>query len=125
MRVRLTPGSPNFMGKKEDQARWYASHRVAQKARVKRNRTLREMGRIRRLSDYLIEQGCKDCGERDPVVLEFDHLRDKTDSVSKLFQSGWSWERLMTEIAKCEVVCRNCHTRRTAKRNGWRKAAGR
>ena len=60
---------------------------------------------------------CADCGERDPVVLEFDHLRDKTfDIGSKLIHKAWP--AVLAEIAKCEVVCANCHRRRTARRRG-------
>jgi hypothetical protein len=55
--------------------------------------------------------------ERDPVVLEFDHLRDKSFNIgSKLVHC--SWEKVLAEIAKCEVVCANCHRRRTSARKG-------
>lgn len=74
---------------------------------------------------YLLEHPCMDCGETDPVVLEFDHLRDKVCSVSKLITDGAAMSRLRAEIAKCEVVCANCHRRRTYKRNdGWRYRNG-
>jgi len=73
----------------------------------------------RRLLAYFLEHPCTDCGEADPVVLEFDHLRDKTANINSLI-SG-SWRRIMAEIAKCEVVCANCHRRRTYERQGaWR-----
>src|SRR4051794_36986150 len=58
-----------------------------------------------------------DCGETDPVVLEFDHLRDKEfDIASGIHYHAWS--KVLAEIAKCEVVCANCHRRRTARRRG-------
>jgi hypothetical protein len=56
-----------------------------------------------------------DCGEADIVVLEFDHLRDKVANVAKLMQEA-PWVVVEREIAKCEVVCCNCHRRRTARR---------
>ena len=68
-----------------------------------------------KLHHYKQERGCADCGENDPVVLEFDHLRDKVDNVAALV-TRWSWKRLLTEIEKCDVVCANCHRRRTHKR---------
>jgi len=74
----------------------------------------------RRILEYLLEHPCVDCGEADPIVLEFDHLRDKTRNVSQLLL-GYSWARIMQEIEKCEVVCCNCHRRRTFIRQGaWR-----
>ena len=78
----------------------------------------------RRLWGYLLEHPCVDCGETDPVVLEFDHLRDKSANVGQLV-NGYSWKRVTREIAKCEVVCANCHRRRTyLRQNSWRVANG-
>lgn len=67
------------------------------------------------LVEYLRAHPCADCGEDDLLVLEFDHLRDKTANISQLMVNH-SVRRLLEEIAKCEVVCANCHRRRTAKR---------
>jgi hypothetical protein len=77
---------------------------------------------IEYLIAYLKEHPCVDCGESDIVVLDFDHQRDKVELVS-LLTHGYSLERLKREIDKCEVVCANCHRRRTAKQFGWRKLA--
>jgi hypothetical protein len=64
---------------------------------------------------------CVDCGERDPAVLEFDHLGPKRDHVAWLAGTGYSVGVLEDEIEKCQVVCVNCHRRRTATRGGsWR-----
>lgn len=69
-----------------------------------------------RLLDYLAERACSDCSETDLLVLEFDHVRDKSDSISVMVCRGDAWPSILAEIAKCEVVCANCHRRRTAKR---------
>ena len=79
------------------------------------------------LIEYLEVHPCVDCGEADIVVLEFDHLRDKHSNVSRLVLGGFEWAKVVAEIAKCEVVCANCHTRRTAERGRtyrWRHVHG-
>jgi len=68
--------------------------------------------------NYLRSHPCVDCGERDIVVLEFDHLRDKDANVSHYIRMG-QLPRALLEIEKCEVVCANCHRRRTSTRAGW------
>jgi hypothetical protein len=73
--------------------------------------------RTKYLIEYFRAHPCLDCGETDPVVLEFDHLRDKEFGIGAgLVQKGW--ETILAEIEKCEVVCANCHRRRTAQRQG-------
>jgi hypothetical protein len=72
---------------------------------------------------YLIEffrtRPCVDCSESDPLVLEFDHRSDKIFNISKGIRDR-SWASVLDEIAKCDVVCANCHRRRTARRGGSR-----
>lgn len=65
-----------------------------------------------------MDHGCKDCGYREnPYALQFDHISDdKKDSVSNLIRSDYSWETILVEINKCEVVCANCHAIRTQNR---------
>jgi hypothetical protein len=60
---------------------------------------------------------CRDCGFRyPPYVMDFDHISGtKIMDVSKLTRFG-SERKLREEIAKCEVVCSNCHRERTHKR---------
>jgi 5-methylcytosine-specific restriction endonuclease McrA len=92
--------------------------RKAQKSKLKRNKKL-QVGRD--IIAIHINKGCVDCGELDPIVLEFDHVDPTTKykDVSKLL--GKSLHKLEDEITKCQVVCANCHKRRTAKMFGsWR-----
>lgn len=58
---------------------------------------------------------CTDCGQKfPPEVMEFDHLTDKKTEVAAMLR--FSWTQLRAEIAKCELVCANCHSLRTAQR---------
>ena len=95
---------------------YYRANREAQKARLLRNvRTTREDNRLRTV-EYLLRHPCVDCGERDIVVLQFDHLRDKRGDIATLVASGRTWKAIAREIEKCEVRCSNCHRRKTAQR---------
>lgn len=60
---------------------------------------------------------CKDCGGSFTApIMEFDHLHNKTRNVSEMVNAAVSLHTLKEEIAKCEVVCANCHRIRTFKR---------
>ncbi len=56
-----------------------------------------------------------------PLVLEFDHLRNKAFNIGEGFAER-VWKTILEEIEKCEVVCANCHRRRTALRRGTLRA---
>ena len=84
----------------------------------------------RRLRNKAIAQAakdvpCADCGKRFPaVVMDFDHRdpnkkRYPAKGMAVLFSAGET--ALRAEIAKCDVVCSNCHRIRTwtEKPNGW------
>ncbi len=65
------------------------------------------------------DRPCTDCGESYPYyVMQFDHMDGETKvlDVATALSRGWSIARLQQEIAKCEVVCANCHAIRTHKR---------
>jgi hypothetical protein len=85
------------------------------------NRRKRESHR-QRVREYLLTHPCVDCGEPDPVVLEFDHRVpvEKSFSIGEKLGVTWRWEIIEAEIAKCDVRCANCHRRRTAQQ----RAAG-
>lgn len=87
--------------------------RVKAKARVNANRI--------KLYSYLDNHPCVCCGEKDPIVLEFDHLdpSNKHIAVSNAVCNGWSWKRIYSEIEKCQVLCANCHRRKTALQFEW------
>jgi hypothetical protein len=99
----------------------YAANRQRYIDSAGRRRKALVAERMAYLVAYLREHPCVDCGEADPVVLEFDHLRDKEFGIGKGFRDR-GWKSVLDEMAKCEVVCANCHRRRTAKRGGFARA---
>lgn len=62
---------------------------------------------------------CADCGERfEPCAMDFDH-RDATTkrhTVARMVGRS-STAAILAEVAKCDIVCANCHRLRT-----WRRA---
>lgn len=93
------------------------SYYVKKAARFRRKRKAENLAR---LLAYFADHPCVDCGETDPVVLQFDHVRgEKYKAVGALFAEGSSWEMIEAEIEKCVVRCANCHWRKTAKQFGW------
>lgn len=55
------------------------------------------------------ERGCIFCRERDPICLDFHH-RDRKAKKKVISQlKSAATKQLMEEIAKCEVICSNCH----------------
>ena len=70
---------------------------------------------------YLSKHPCIDCGEKDPIVLEFDHQKDKIAAVSVLIKGNYPISTIKKEIEKCKVRCANCHRKKTAITHNWYK----
>lgn len=82
----------------------------------------RHRERIRaKLFEFLSSQSCIDCGENDPILLEFDHIdrTNKFKDISKLLSGHYGWKTVEPEIAKCEIRCANCYRRKTYNQFGW------
>jgi hypothetical protein len=79
-----------------------------------KNREVLERNRLFVL-DFLISRCCVDCGEKDPIVLDFDHKSDKENSISRLIRKLCCLKTLQKEIDKCEIRCANCHRRKTSR----------
>lgn len=104
----------------KDRLRYSSLEDDARSLRRSRERA-RKAATKQRVDAILAASGCVDCGERDPIVLEFDHVGPKLASVSVMVRQGLSWARISREIAKCEVRCVNDHKRVTAQRRAARQ----
>jgi hypothetical protein len=70
---------------------------------------------------FLLTHPCQSCGEADPRVLEFHHREPsrKDMDITHMLSGGYSLRRLQAEIAKCDVLCANCHRKVTVEERGW------
>lgn len=89
-----------------------------EKAAVRRKALLsKRYAEVEKLKDV----PCMDCGGRFPrICMDFDHVHgEKIDSISRMLRKAFSWELILAEMAKCEIVCSNCHRVRTAIRGQY------
>ena len=89
--------------------RCYPCNRIH--SRIQRHKTLSKLWLIKTLN------GCADCGYNEhPVALQFDHLPEFEKKFELSRADQYTWEETEAELAKCEVVCANCHAIRTFNR---------
>jgi hypothetical protein len=101
----------------------YVNNSAAHNARRKEARKQYRIRNRAYVVEYLRTHPCVDCGEADPLILEFDHLdpKDKKYVMSDLSRTGCPLALLQREMAKCAIRCIHCHRRRTARQFGWAK----
>lgn len=63
------------------------------------------------------QNGCTDCKQKYPwYVLDFDHVYGKKVANIGQMLNYFSVEDILKEVAKCDIVCSNCHRERTYQR---------
>jgi hypothetical protein len=98
---------------------WYARNQPSERERLRKQKADNTAASRAYIWDYLLNHPCVDCGESDPRVLEFDHVRgEKRAPVSTMVRNNSSPLAIQDEISKCEVRCSNCHRRRHYKEYG-------
>lgn len=100
---------------------YYAENKPKHIQEVRKHKRANYLFVREQVVEYLLDHPCVMCGESNPIVLEFDHLRDKCYNVSRMLASSMVWETILKEIEKCQVLCANCHRIKTAKDFGWHK----
>jgi hypothetical protein len=93
---------------------WYQRNKEIHMQRVLRV-TRRQREFARQFVDNAKSRPCLDCGVQfPPCAMDFDHVRGtKVADLARLRLARGGWSKLVDEIAKCEVVCANCHRLRT------------
>lgn len=99
---------------RENTLRWKARH--PEQARIQADDTkARQLAKRRNFLIALKNKPCADCGREFPsCVMEFHHVRgEKEFSVGNGVNNALSLKRINDEIAKCDLLCANCHRIRT------------
>lgn len=70
-------------------------------------------------------KGCSCCGfkAKHPCQLDLHHTDPSTKTYKgshKAYDAGWSMKRIKLELAKCVVVCKNCHSLETQESGHWK-----
>lgn len=95
---------------KECSNRWYQKHKeVVIERRKKRQIEIHNW--FRKYKSTLV---CIDCGISHPALLQFHHRdrAEKSFTISKIISRARSVKQITDEMAKCDVVCVNCHAKR-------------
>lgn len=90
-----------------------------QKEKTQSKSNFSKLKRRRELWDIKEASGCVDCNEKYPhFMLHFDHKPEfqKNGTVTKIY-STYGKIKGLEEMAKCDIVCANCHAIRTYSRN--------
>jgi hypothetical protein len=97
---------------KEYDAAWYQANKARRRAKARAD----QQRYVAWLDSLKEGRPCADCGQvYPPYVMEWDHLPgvEKTLVLGNTRGSAHGKERILAEIAKCELVCANCHRERT------------
>ena len=91
--------------------RWYEANKVKHLKNVKKRKD-EHRGHLKEVANSY-KKKCGICTEADPCCLEFHHLdpKEKELKIAIAIRNAWSETRLIKEILKCMVVCRNCHAK--------------
>jgi hypothetical protein len=104
----------HYVANKDD---YFARRLLSNRRSIDRNRAY--------ALEFLRTHPCVDCGQTDPILLDFDHIdpSTKTAAVSNLIRCAYGLARIKAEIERCVVRCVKCHRNRTAEQFSWNAGA--
>lgn len=92
---------------------WYQNNKIRQNEHTQRLRRKRRLF----INALKIGKACFDCGNLfEPYVLQFDHRPGETKQFTPSRMVVCSEKTILRELAKCDLVCANCHAIRTHRR---------
>ena len=95
--------------KRSYQRNWHQRNKVGRIAKIYERK-----GRLWEFYNQLkANSECAHCGEKHPATLQFHHRdpQEKEFNLGKAVSDGYSIERIKKEVAKCTVLCANCHAK--------------
>ena len=114
---------PTFMERQRGYGRKQYNERIKtseERAARHRETTLRAQQRrrerqqeVRKRLQQLLGGKCIRCGIDDYRLLDFDHVDPVTKTMNISQELHLSWERLVEETNKCQLLCPNCHRLKT------------
>jgi hypothetical protein len=92
---------------RKHQHEWYLRNKRKQ---LDKNNAIRKRN-VAWTNSYKQIHPCSKCGESDICCLEFHHVDSSTkeENIARSVTGGWSIKRIEREVAKCIVLCANCH----------------
>lgn len=97
-------------------ALWHQRNKERRRVAIR----LRRSAKRQYVQDLKEGKSCLDCGiEYPPYVYDFDHLPEfeKSFPLSSTGMRDKTLDQIIAEVAKCELVCANCHRHRTYMRS--------
>lgn len=92
-------------------SQWY--HRNKHTDVYKLRERSRRLSKITSIDAYIrglkLQKGCEACGYNKCAAALCFHHRDPSKKIFQISERCKSWRALRREIAKCDVMCLNCH----------------
>lgn len=111
--VRVVAGEPVVYKDKQKQRdawnRWYYKHKETENKNRYVSRKERRIKLQNLANRYKAYKGCNKCGIKNPIILDFHHIKEKSFNVATGIAHDYKRERIKNEIRKCIVLCANCH----------------
>ena len=94
------------------QRKWYQANKEVQKVRTRANNKRLRKERKEFVDEHKLERGCCECGyKKCSRALDLHHRDPETKvmEIGRMITYHSSLEKLVAELAKCDVLCANCH----------------
>jgi len=87
-----------------------ALHYINNKENYKEKTSFHKKSKREWLNNYKKTLKCNNCDENHPAVLDFHHLDPSKKDFTIASRVSVAKETLLIELAKCVILCRNCHS---------------